>query len=173
MDGHKIVLGLFFVLVASGCSGISGDAQESTSFDNLVLDIDEIEEVTGAEYRQDSTSKKVQVVDIDFDSIEERTNAFFRRDDNLTEAPETVQSMVLALNGTEEKKVIENNKTSIVDIESYTAQKLQTENKTVLYGRNENISFIVKTEEDGLYNSSRSLYLRVAQRIDNFRNRTS
>lgn len=173
MEGHKIVLGLFLVLVASGCSGISGDAQESTSFDSLVLDIDEVEKVTGAEYRQDNASEEAQMVDINFDSIEERTNAFFRREDNLTEAPKTVQSMVLALNGTEEKEVIESNKTSIVDIDGYTARKLESKNKTVLYGREENISFIVKTEEDGLYNSSRSLYLRVAQRIDNFQNKTS
>lgn len=166
MEGHKLALGLFLALIASGCTGMTGDTTESPGFDNLSLTLTEVENATGANYS--STENRSVSNDFNFSSVTRSVNSFFTKDDNLSDAPETVQSMVVALNGSEDNEsgFEALNQTNI---EGYEARQLNTTNRTVLYGNMDNVSFFVETKgQEGIFSSAQELYIEMAEQVDEF-----
>lgn len=167
MEGHKLALGLILALIASGCAGMTGDTTESSGFDNLSLSLGQVENATGANYS--SSENASESGEFNFSSVTRSVSSFFTRDDNLSEAPETVQSMVVALNGSEDEENLEEfNRTTI---EGYQARQLNTTNRTVLYGNMDNVSFLVEARgQDGILSSTQELYIEIAEQVQDFNN---
>lgn len=166
MEGHKLALGLFLAFIASGCAGMTGDTTESPGLDDVSLTVNQVENATGANYTI-SENRSVSD-DFNFSSVARSVNSFFTKDDNLSDAPETVQSIVVALNNSEETeesfKAL--NQTSI---EGYEARQLNSTNRTVLYGKMDNISFFVEAKgEKEIFSSAKELYVEMAEKVSEF-----
>ncbi|MFB6115352.1 MAG: hypothetical protein ABEK04_03590, partial [Candidatus Nanohalobium sp.] len=167
MDGHKVALGLFLALIASGCAGMTGSASKSPSFQNLTLSLGEVENATGADYTLSENISSNSGFNLS--SAVRKVGSFFRQDGNLSSAPETVQSMVMALNGTEKEENGIASKLNKTSIDGYEARQLRSSNKTVLYGQKGNISFFVKAKgNNGIFNSAKSLYKEIAEEVEEF-----
>ncbi|MFB6174528.1 MAG: hypothetical protein ABEJ87_00955 [Candidatus Nanohalobium sp.] len=168
MNGQKAALGLFLVLaIGSGCAGMTGRAAKPSSFKDLDLNLAEVENATGTQYVMINDSERPEY--LNFSSTWKEIGSLFERDSNLSEAPETIQSMVMAMNGSEKKPVSGLN-TSDVEIKGFKAQKLDRGNKTVLYGQQGNVSFIVSTKGKGggIYSSAKNLYISIAKEAKKF-----
>lgn len=165
MAGQKAALGLFLLLaIGSGLAGITDQDSEDSSFTDLNLSLEEVENATGANYTVVNGSVKAS--SLNFSSTLKEIGSLFERESNLSEAPETVQSMVVAINGSEEDPVSGLN-SSEVKIGGFPAEKADRDNQTVLYGQEGNVSFIVRTEgRDGLYSSARDLYISIAEKAE-------
>lgn len=169
MEGHEVATGLFLVLVASGCMQMTGESTESSSFEDLGLSVEEVEAVTGTEYKASESGSASE--SFNFSSTVRTVESFFTKDENLSEAPDSVRSMVVALNGSEEEGEPRIRFNETVTIEGYQAQRLDSGNETVLYGEEDNLSFFVRAEGDeGIYSSTRELYLKIAEQVEEFRN---
>ena len=168
MEGHKFALGLFLVLIASGCAEITGEVSESPSFETLALDVETVEGVTGADYRPSDGNLSGSFLNMS--SMVKRVESFFVQDGNLSEAPDSVQSMVVALNSSSNDTVTDISFDRTVDIDGYEARKLNSTNQTLLYSERDNLSFAVRTEGDGFYSSARKLYSEIAEDIESFEN---
>lgn len=170
MEGHKIALGLIFVLISSGCAEVTGEASSSPSFDNLALDVDTVESVTGAEYSSTS-GENFSDSFVNVSSVVTSVQSFFTQEGNLSDAPDSVQSMVVALNSSSNDSLVDMDQEEIVDVDGYEARKLNSTNRTMLYSEKENISFAVRTEgEEGFYSSARELYIEIAESVEAFEN---
>lgn len=167
MEGQKAALGLFLVLtVGSGCAGLTGNTRADSSFSNLDLSVDEVEKATGAEYSAINQTDNPELLKLS--TTVRQIGSVFNREDNISEAPETVQSMVVALNGSESES-LEGINSSTVQIDGFTAERLDEGNSTILYGRRGNVSFIVEAEgRDGIYSSAKELYISMATRVQDF-----
>lgn len=165
MKGLKALIGLIVLLaLASGCVEMTGDSTSSPSLEVVDLSEQEIENVTGAEYLVLNSSGSS---DFNVSSAVEEAKSVFQREDNLSEAPETVKSMVVALNGSEG---IEKGKASELSVKGFEARRKDSDNSTTIYGSQGNVSLFVKTEgSDGLFSSARDLYLVMARELDEFR----
>lgn len=173
MEGHKIALGLILLLISSGCAEMTGEASDSPSFDELALDVDSVERVTGEEY---SSTEEGNFSDsfVNVSSVVNSVESYFTREGNLSEAPDSIQSMVVALNSSSNDSFDKMDEEEIVDVEGYEARKLNSTNRTMLYSENDNISFAVQTEGgEGFYSSARELYSEIAERVEAFENRSS
>lgn len=168
MNGHRLALGLFLVLTASGCAEMTGESTEASSFDDITLNVEEVENITEADYREGNETNLSQY-DLNMSSAIRKVDSFFTQDGNLSEAPESVQSIVVALNSSEQEEGFLPESNSSIDIEGYEARQLNSTNSTILYGENKNISFFVRTDGDGIYSSTRKLYLEMAKEVENFR----
>lgn len=168
MEGHKVAAGLFLVLVASGCIEMTSEASKASSFEDLGLSVEEVEAVTGADYR--ASESKLNHDRLNFSSAARKVETFFTRDSNLSEAPESVKSMVVALNGSEGgEEGVEQDFDEVVTIEGYQAKRLESEDEVVLYGEKNNLSYFVRAEGDeGIYSSTKELYLEIAKQADEF-----
>lgn len=173
MEGHKIALGLILVLISSGCAEMTGEAASSPSFENLVLDVDSIERVTGAEYSS-TAGDNFSDSFVNVSSMVKSVESFFTQDSNLSEAPDSIKSMVVALNSSSNESFVNMDQDEIVDVDGYEARKLNSTNSTMLYSENDNISFAVETEGgEGFYSSARELYKEIAEKVKAFRNSSS
>lgn len=168
MDGHRLALGLFLVLTASGCAEMAGEPTEGASLDNLTLNVEDVENVTEADYREENETE-LSHYDLNLSSTIRKVDSFFTQDGNLSEAPESIQSIVVALNSSQQEESVLPDSNSSIDIEGYEARQLNSTNSTILYGEKENISFFVRTDGGGIYSSTRQLYLEMAEEIENFR----
>ena len=174
MEGHKFALGLILVLISSGCAEMTGDVSSSPSFDDLALDIDSVERVTGAEYSSASGDNFSDSF-VNVSSIVNSVESFFTQEGNLSEAPDSIQSMVVALNSSSNESLVNMDQDEIVDIDGYEARKLNSTNRTMLYSENDNnISFAVETKRgEGFYSSARELYREIAERVEKFKSNSS
>lgn len=172
MKGHKLALGLIFVLIASGCTEMTGEVSTSPSFENLALDSERVENVTGAEYSPSETYE-FSISFVNMSSVVKKTSSFFTQESNFSEAPESVQSIVVALNSTSNDSFVNRNQEEMIDIDGYEARKLNSTNRSVLYTRKSNFSFAVLTEGEGLYNSTKDLYRELADKVNAFENYSS
>lgn len=168
MEGHKIALGLILVLIASGCAEITGEASSSSSLEDLSLSVEEVENVTEGDYRVSESVNSSDSYTVNITNVARKVNSAFLKEGNLSEAPDSVRSMVIALNGSESGG-IEAQNVSSVSVDGYEAQKIEGENSTALYGEEGNISFFVQSEGGGgIYKSTRELYRKVAEEVDKF-----
>jgi hypothetical protein len=112
--------------------------------------------------------------DLSFSYAARKVETFFTRESNLSEAPDSVKSMVFALNGSEEAdEGLEPDFNEAVSIEGYQARRFESENEVMLYGERDNLSYFVRAEgEKGIYSSTKKLYLRIAQQVDEFEERS-
>jgi len=171
MEGRKFALGLILVLIASGCAEMTGEASSSPSFDDLILDVESVERVKGAEYRPEQGNFSSSFVNMS--SIARSVESFFAQEGNLSEAPDSVQTMVVALNSSANESSTDMDFDRTVDIDGYEARTLNSTNETLLYSEKDNISFAVKTESGGFYSSARELYSEIAEKVEAFENRSS
>lgn len=170
MEGHKIALGLILVLIASGCAEMTGDAESSPSFEDLGLSVEEVENVTEENYTVSEEVNSSGSYTVNVTNVARKVDSMFLREGNLSEAPDSVRSMVVALNGSEAEGLETGGNTTSVTVEGYEAQRVESENGTVLYGERGNISFFVQSEgEGGIYQSTRELYREMAAEIENFK----
>ena len=174
MEGHKIALGLILVLISSGCAEMTGEATSSPGFENLVLDVNSVERVTGAEYSSTSGNNLSDSF-VNVSSMVKSVESFFTQDSNLSDAPDSVKSMVVALNSSSNESLVNMDQDEIVDIDGYEARKLNSTNRTILYSENDNnISFAVETKGgEGFYSSARELYREIAERVEKFKSNSS
>jgi hypothetical protein len=169
MEGHKLALGLILVLIASGCAEMTGDASNSSSFDSLGLTVEEVENVTNSEYKASESVNSSSVYTVNISNVVRRVDSMFLKEENLSEAPDSVRSMVVALNGSEPGSLEKGENISSVTVDGYEAQRIEEANRTTLYGQEGNISFFVQSEGDGgIYRSTRELYRKMAEEIEKF-----
>lgn len=168
MEGHKIALGLILVLIASGCAEMTGDASSSPSFEDLSLSVEEVENVTEESYTVSENVNNSSTYTVNITNVARKVDSMFLKEGNLLEAPDSVRSMVIALNGSETGGLEAENASSVT-IDGYEAKKIESENTTALYGEEGNISFFVQSEGDGgIYRSTRELYRKMAKEVDEF-----
>lgn len=169
MEGHKIALGLILVLIASGCAEMTGDSTSSSSFEDLSLSVSEVENITDTDYRVSEDLNSSDTYTVNLTNVAKRVDTMFLKEGNLSEAPDSVQSMVVALNGSETNALAGEENVSEVKVEGYEARRIEGENSTALYGEEGNISFFVQSEGDGgMYESTRKLYREMAQEVNEF-----
>lgn len=170
MDGQKIAVGLFLVLIASGCAEMTGNATRSSSFEDLSLSLKEVEAATGANYGASDLEQSRK--DFNFSSTARKVETFFTRESNLSEAPDSVRSMVVALNGSETRNNVEPAFNETVSIGGYQAKRKKSGNQVVLYGQRDNFSYFVQAKGNkGIYSSTKKLYLEIAKQVDKFNRR--
>jgi hypothetical protein len=168
MKAREFALGLIMIILGSGCAGMTGQSSESPSFENLSLDIEKVEGITGENYSKINSTADYKV---NLDNVINMSRSFFKNDGNLSKAPKSVKSLVVALNSSEEDmEFIEDNFNASINIDRYEARKLNSSNRTVLFGKNDNISFMVETKgRDGFFSSAKELYTNMAEDVERFR----